>query len=439
VSFAQRLETTGDHAIEVRLVGDPLDFLDVDNHRWLVAPVKDALGALIVNGEGALENTRYLYDALDPYRDGSGALPVRVERVPDGSLQEQDLRRFDAVFLSNVAEVTALEARLLAEYARGGGGLVFFLGDHVNAARYNEQLGGGRPGTPQLLPAVLEAPAEAGHYGFDPLDYADPLLRDFRGNERSGLLSTTITHYFRLRLPKPAVLPQGSPLSATAKEAPQPAARIALAIRQTADPAIVVSAGSGGGRTILVALPASFASLDPATKEPWSNWPLKASFQPIVQNLLLTAVGPQGADRNSLVGRPLESTLPIAGASDVLVLQTPDGRKEQIRVAAREESNRWSFANTWQSGIYRAQFSSVGDQVRLFGVNVDTAESDLTRIEPDQLPEGLTVVKAFAGVDEHPAADLEVRSGYERILLYAALALLLAETVLAWWFGYRAL
>ena len=191
--FSQRLETTGDHALEARLVGDPQDLLDVDNHRWLVAPVKDSLSALIVNGEGSLENTRYLYDALDPYRDGSGPLPVRIERIADGSLLEQDLRRFDAVFLSNVAEFTAAEARSLAEYVRGGGGLVFFLGDHVDPARYNQELGGGLPNSPRLLPALLDAPVAVGHYGFDPLDYANPLLREFRGNERAGLLSTTIT------------------------------------------------------------------------------------------------------------------------------------------------------------------------------------------------------------------------------------------------------
>ena len=121
--------------LEARLVRRRAStFLDVDNHCWLAVPVKDTLSALIVNGEGALENTRYLYDALDPYRDGSGPLPVRVERVADGSLLEQDLRRFDVVFLSNVAEFTAAEGRLLADYSRGGGGLVFFLGDHVNAA-----------------------------------------------------------------------------------------------------------------------------------------------------------------------------------------------------------------------------------------------------------------------------------------------------------------
>ena len=76
------------------------------------------------------------------------------------------LRRFDCIFLSNVAQFTAGEAHGLANYVRGGGGLVFFLGDRVDAALYNQQLGGGRPGWPRLLPTLLDAPSGAGHVSF---------------------------------------------------------------------------------------------------------------------------------------------------------------------------------------------------------------------------------------------------------------------------------
>jgi hypothetical protein len=440
VGFAYRFTAPGDHAVEVRLVGDPSDALDVDNHRWLVLPVKDSLAALVVNGEGAAQHARYLVDALNPYRDGSETVPVRVEQAPDGSLLEIDLRRFDCIFLSNVAQFTAGEAHGLANYVRGGGGLVFFLGDRIDAAVYNQQLGGGRPGWPRLLPTLLEAPAEAGRYSFDPLEYADPLVHEFAGNERAGLLSTVVNRYFRLK--KPDAL-----------------ARVAIAIRPTGDPAIVAARVSGeaspppasptepaalakdssqGGRSILVALPVSFASVDPATKQPWSNWPLKSSFQPMMQNLLLAAIGPQGADRNVLVGQPLESSLPTAAASAALVLQNPDGRREQIRIAARGESNRWSYADTWQSGIYRAEMPSSAGAKRFYAVNINPTESALTKIDPATLPEQLTVVPALEGPQQQPATQLGIRSGQSQLFLYLTLILLLLETVLAWWFGHRA-
>ena len=91
----------------------------------------------------------------------------------------------------------------------------------------------------------------------------------------------------------------------------------------------------------------------------------------MMQNLLLAAIGPQGADRNVSVGQPLESSLPAAGASAALVLQNPDGHKEQIRIAARGESNRWSYGDTSQSGIYRAEMPSAASQNRLYAVNIN--------------------------------------------------------------------
>ena len=451
VAFSYRFPSPGDHSLEVRLVGDSSDLLDVDNHRWLVLPVKESIAALVVNGEGATQHARYLVDALNPYRDGSETMPVRVEQAPDGSLLELDLKRFDCVFLSNVAQFTAGEAHGLANYVRGGGGLVFFLGDRVDAELYNQQLGGGRPGWPRLLPTLLDAPSTAGTYTFDPLEYADPLVHEFAGNTRAGLLSTIVNRYFRLKKPPAsarvalAFRPTGDPVIVTARitgeesappSEPEPSGPTASSSPRPSP--LVTRPYSPGGRSILVALPVSFASVDPATKQPWSNWPLKSSFQPMMQNLLLAAIGPQGADRNILVGQPLESSLPVAAASAALVLQNPDGRKEQIRIAARDESNRWSYADTWQSGIYRAEMPSAASQNRLFAVNINPTESALEKIDPATLPEQLTVVPALEGPQQQPSAQLGIHSGQERLFLYLALTLLLLETVLAWWFGYRA-
>jgi Aerotolerance regulator N-terminal/von Willebrand factor type A domain len=435
IAFAHRFEAPGDHAVEARLSGDPLDALDIDNHRWLSVPVKESLEALIVNGEGSREEARYLFNALNPYRDGSEPLPVHVEEMSDGRLLETDLHRFDCVFLANVSRFTPAEARILADYAKSGGGLVFFLGDRVDPQNYNQELGGGRPNTCRLLPMRLDQPTAAGRYTFDPLGYKDPIVHEFQGNERAGLLSTAITRYFKLKRPDDA-----------AAATPSLQSRIALGIRETGDPAIVAApiAGDGpgdrGGWSIVVAIPASFASVDPSSKEPWSNWPMKYSFQPVVQNLLLAAIGPQGANRNVLVGKPLESSMPAAHASSSLSLEKPDGHKEQIRIAARDNGNRWSYADTWLSGIYRADFAAAGEPARadLFAVNVDTSESDLAKISKDQLPDGLTVVSGWNGLDQRPAMELGSRMGQQRWFLYAALGFMLLETILAFWFGYRA-
>ena len=196
-------------------------------------------------------------------------------------------------------------------------------------------------------------------------------------------------------------------------------------------------AANSGGRSIIVAIPASFASVDPSTGDPWTNWPLKASFQPMIQNLLLAAIGPQAADRNLIVGQPLEARLPASGAAAGIVLVQPDGRKESIRIANRGDDSRWSYADTWQSGLYRAEFPASNMASRLYAVNVDTAESDLAKTDASELPAQLVVLPGLAEDSQRPAAALAVRSGWESYFLFAALGLLLLETVLAWWFGAR--
>ncbi|HKD35987.1 MAG TPA: hypothetical protein VKB78_04275, partial [Pirellulales bacterium] len=389
---------------------------------------------------------------LNPYRDGTEPLPVHVDQMPDGRLLETDLHRFDCVLFSNVSRFTPAEARILTDYAKSGGGLVFFLGDRVDAQNYNQELGGGRPNTRTLLPALLDQPVAAGRYSFDPLGYKDPIIHEFEGNVRAGLLTTAIARFFKLKMPDYGnAMSQAANRKTADNKAVEPAAtaraqpRIALGISETEDPAIVAAPIAGdspadrGGWSILVAIPASFASVDPASKEPWSNWPMKYSFQPIMQNLLLAAIGPQGADRNTLVGRSIGSSLRAAHATSSLSLETPDGRKQQIRVAARDDANRWSYADTWQSGLYRADFGG-GDSsaTNLFAVNVETNESDLAKISPGELPDGLTIVSGLSGSDRRLAAETGSRAGQERLFLYAALACLLLETLLAWWFGYRA-
>jgi hypothetical protein len=67
-------------------------------------------------------------------------------------------------------------------------------------------------------------------------------------------------------------------------------------------------------------------------------------------------------------------------------------------------------------------------------VNVDPDESDLTRVDASTLPPALEIRTVAA---ETPAAvvDRVTDSRLHRLLLTAVLALLLAETVLAWRFG----
>ncbi len=422
VNFRHRFETPGDHAVEVRLKGDSLP---VDNHRWLSLTVKEKIETLIVSGESSARASNYLRYALDPEsgKPGSAAAArsaARVTVIAESALLETDLSRYDCVFLSNVAQFTAGEAEALANYTRAGGSLVFFLGDRVQADSYNRQLGGGneREG---LLPALLDRSTDGmSQYHFDPLSYRHPIVEAFRGNERAGLLQTPIAKYFRLR-------PQSSDEGVT---------EVALAFQETKDPAIV-TARIGQGRVTVVALPASLESVDAATRQPWTLMVATQSFQPIVQELLAYTLRGQSQSRNVTVGETIGGNAPVASANGSIPLQIPENRTEQVRVVADGNQTRWLFDETWYSGLYRADLTETGAANQVVAVNVDLAESDLTKVSSDELPQSLTVLSLGQDFTTAGAGELSPRGELQRPLLYAALILLLVESALAWFLGYR--
>ena len=110
------------------------------------------------------------------------------------------------------------------------------------------------------------------------------------------------------------------------------------------------------------------------------------------------------------------------------MLQNPDGRKEQIRVAARDESNRWSYADTWQSGIYRAEMPIAASQDRLYAVNINPTESALAKIDPTHASRATNRrPRVWKARSNNRPTQLGSRSSESRLFLYLALALLLCR------------
>jgi hypothetical protein len=420
LSFRHRFDVAGDHTVEVRL---PDDSLPVDDHRWLAVPVKPAIETLIVNGEANPRSANYLRFALDP-DSGRGRIaarrPVRSTVIAETALLEMDLNRYDCIFFSNVAQFTRGEAQVLSAYLKGGGGLVFFLGNRVLADRYNRELGGGGD-SPRLLPVVLEEPVIETNYWFDPLEYRHPIVAVFRGNENAGLLQTPIMKYFRMRL----------------ADAKNSKASVALAFLPNGDPAIVTEEILRGRVTVL-ALPASLDSIDRASGAPWTVMTATPSFQPIVQEILSWTLRGQNLGRNTLVGDPISSAAPVTAADASMTLATPDGRHEQVLISAERDETRWTFGDTWWSGVYEAELPIAGAANQLFGVNVDTRESDLAKLSLDELPDGVSALGKWQDLEESSSGALAARGGVHRPLLYAALVLLFVESCLAWYLGYRA-
>ncbi|MEX0711865.1 MAG: BatA domain-containing protein [Pirellulales bacterium] len=413
-SFSYRFDRAGDHRIEVRLAGD---LLDIDNHRWLSLPVVEHLRVLCVNGKpegGAFQGaTDYLAVALAPRGPTDDRAPVRPEVVPESALVELDLAQYDCVFLANIGQFTPNEARLLRSYVSGGGGLVIFLGDQVEAASYNERLG--RIDQPEgLLPALVgDRVARDEPALLDPLGYAHPLAAAFQANQRAGLLTTPVYQYFKLSL---------------ADESP---AKVALAL-DSGDPAIV-EAPLGRGRSILVATSADTS---------WTTMPVWPSYLPIVRELLVLAVRGQLDQRNLRVAESLSGSLRVVESGVAGQVRIPSGEQLPLRRATRGNASRWSFADTLESGFYVAEFGDPLRRSEAYAVNVDTAESDLARLDLDELRSEVWPGVAFEPFDGRDSADESLapvvrREGLHHFLLSAVLALLFVESTLACWFGRR--
>ena len=416
VVFSYRFENPGEHVVEARLGSD---LLDIDNHRYLALDVKQFVRVLCVSGKSSSSGlngaTDYLVFALNPDEGSSTQRgTVEPEVIPESALLERDLSRYDAVFLCNVGQFTANEARVLRSYVSGGGGLVFFLGDQVLSERYNRELGAEAGGV-RVLPALLGKLVDASETHFDPLAYRHPLVSAFKGREQAGLLTTPVYKYFRLELP------------------PKSGAKVALEFEGGA-PAIVEET-IGRGRSILVATEGSFSSLDPITKTPWTNLPAWPSYVPIVQELLALAVSGQTGEHNVMVGQAIGDTVSVSATQAPLALRTADGRQEQLRLTVDAEGSRWAFGDTNYSGVYTASLGPPVARDKTFCVNVDTTESDLARIDPAELPKQFTTNRQ-ANLDQQAAANVSRHSGLHRGLLYCVLGLLFLETFLAWRFGH---
>lgn len=403
-TFHHRFETNQDHQVAVRL-GD--DALPADNLRYLSVPVRDSIRVLCV--EGKPNAARAIAIALEPFDTPTPR--VACEVATESALLERELARYDCVFLCNVGRFGRDEANVLHQYVTSGGGLVCFLGDQVQAENYNLELGGELSGK-RVLPGKLQAPVSQAQYTFDPLEYRHPIVAPFRGQERSGLLTTPVWKYFQL-------MPAGE------------SARTALAF-SNGDPAILEET-LGNGRSLLVATAGSSQSRDSSsgTPRPWTDLAAWPSFVPLVQEMLTLAIAGRESRRQVLVGEPLGNLVPLRLANQPLSLRLPDAATERLAVQVEGDVGRWGYDDTYWSGIYQLDLSP--EQQELYAVNLNPTESNLERLENDLLPSQF----AASYETDDTRRDLPTGQGRPifRYVLAAVLGLCVLETLLAWFFG----
>jgi len=420
--FESRFPNAGGHFVEVEL---PVDRLVADNRRTAAVEVVDEADVLIIaaapTGDSSADDAFYLATALDPGAAAATGLRPRIE--PPRALATLELDRFDSVWLVDVPRLDATEIAPLENYARRGGGVVFFTGPATQPELVNQTLFRDGSG---IFPAPL---ADAVELLTDPRnpDAPDvvaedhPVVAILRGRRNPFLDAVRIDRYMAIQR--------------SYQPPPDSGLRRLLSLRNQAPLAIEKPFGEGLAVVILT------------TAAPtWNSW---ARNNPSWVVVMLELEGQLARLRrrreNLLVGEPLTLSLtPGVDRIDVEFLLPPDGllvrRTAEITAAGGLQAQ---LTETATPGGYTARWQTVtGEPLeRVAAFNVNPAESALQRIAQPQLARLMAGVPyRYERADQlEPDSTSRGGSSLVRPLLVLLLVILLAEQLLGYLVSYHPL
>lgn len=356
------------------------DGLAADNKAYFHTRGGTEVRALVVDGDpgtGYLESETYFLDqALDPRLYAKSRVKPRTITLAE--LADADLAEYQALVLANAGKVEPATAAKVKDFVNNGGGLFITMGDNVDADAYNAIWGellpreprgtklsyAGALGTGEVRVKHIETPT----FGPD----THPALQIFGEPGQGDLGLAGFRKYFLVQqeiVPKTRVL-----------------------LRLTDGTPILVEGRYGRGKVMLFT-----STID----REWNDLCIHPTYLPLMQQVvqyLGDALALEDEGRliaGSIVELPLTEDVVAAEVT------SPSEETEEAEVIDEEGARRARFSNTSEPGVYRVRFRyegggkgrSGGDIGRVLVLNLDPAESDLTRIEPE-------AIESLAGVDK---------------------------------------
>ncbi|MCA9024987.1 MAG: BatA domain-containing protein [Planctomycetaceae bacterium] len=382
--FDVRFVEPGKHRIEVTLEADALE---ADNTRHLAINVPLENEVLIVDGSPGSEQGLFIADALAADRTVTGYAPI-IDNV--SGMRRRNLDAFQSIILINVSELPPDAIQAVQKFVAAGGGLVWYLGDAIRSAYYNEALyqqGAGLfpvplSGTPQTLDHPLAAT------GPDILVSNHPMFSILSGQNNPFIDVVTVNQYLPI---EPEVVDLGSDEIGQAKVIARLRNREPLILEHTYGEGRVVTFLTSAGP-----LPTTEGSV-------WNNWASGAaapSFAVMQLELQKYIARRNRSQPQRIVGEPIEERLNRADYLEDLEIVTPDDDVLTLKAAAPEAmtsddgsdvalTDDWvaTFRETDEPGVYivrRFDHQQQADETWM-AYNVPVEESDLTIADEDAL------------------------------------------------------
>jgi len=326
----------------------------------------------------------FLQQSLAAGENNQHALTVKTT----GSVNPSELDPYRVVIVNDASGINEGLASALKTFVERGGGLILAAAKHTDAGDFNRLLG-------TIAPAQLgEVVQSRGYALMSQVKTDHPIFGAFA---RSGrLTSTRVYGYHR----------------ATAKEG-----ALTIAALDDGSP-IVVEGSAGRGKVLLVT-----TTLDTA----WNDLPLTPMFLPLMRQML-EYLGGREAASSYTIGQAF--TTPADRDRSLPAVDSPGGKRVDD---LRKNSSGEQSLDASEIGFYRLRYR---DRDEFVAVNLDTKESDLTKLNVDELVASISPAPGNANAQPAQSSRLtaEEKEARQRLwlpLLLTALALFVAEAVIA--------
>jgi hypothetical protein len=360
---------------DVRLAADKLEADDV---RYFALQAR-------TRRVGIVGDAYYVRTALSP--EGGGLF--RPFEIEEGGLSNETLAGIDILVLSNVVRLAPMEIDAVSGFVEGGGSVIVFLGNRVDTGAYNRNI------LPVLGDAGVEGVygGEGGYYSIDRFEREHPVFAKFKSDDNPF---QDIRFYRFMKLSAGA----GNVIARFTDGSP-------AAIQM-------------GDRALVFAFPAD---------DSWTDFPLAAQFLPFVHEVNLFLSSSMGFGENYTVGE--EVILRVARHGGEAALEGPTGTS-LVFPQLVGQGQGYRIDPPAVPGVYFLK--SAEETLSVFAVNVDTAESDLSKLGGDMEADiaGMDI-RRIRGVEDLGESISVLRRGREltHTFIWLALLLLLAETVIA--------